>query len=207
MIEIITTGGTIDKVYFDKKSDYQVGDPFIGDLLTKMNVNIDYKISPLMRVDSLDMDDGDREKILNHILKSNYDKILITHGTDTIVDTAIYLNQLNNKTVVLTGSLKPALFIDNDAIFNIGCAFTSVQNLSKGVYIIMNGQVFEPNNCRKNIEKNIFENVKIDINFSSGEMFDGGRPNMVFSYVDGKFYYSGVFSDKIWSVYAECTTF
>ena len=94
MIEIITTGGTIDKVYFDKKSDYQVGDPFIGDLLTKMNVNIDYKISPLMRVDSLDMDDGDREKILNHILKSNYDKILITHGTDTIVDTAIYLNQL-----------------------------------------------------------------------------------------------------------------
>ena len=112
-----------------------------------------------MRVDSLDMDDGDREKILNHILKSNYDKILITHGTDTIVDTAIYLNQLNNKTVVLTGSLKPALFIDNDAIFNIGCAFTSVQNLSKGVYIIMNGQVFEPNNCRKNIEKNIFEKI------------------------------------------------
>ena len=159
MIEIITTGGTIDKVYFDKKSDYQVGDPFIGDLLTTMNVNIDYKISPLMRVDSLDMDDGDREKILNHILKSNYDKILITHGTDTIVDTAIYLNQLNNKTVVWTGSLKPALFIDNDAIFKIGCAFTSVQNLSKGVYIIMNGQVFEPNNCRKNIKKNIFEKI------------------------------------------------
>ena len=125
MIEIITTGGTIDKVYFDKKSDYQVGDPFIGDLLNKMNVNIDYKISPLMRVDSLDMDDGDREKILNHILKSNYDKILITHGTDTIVDTAIYLNQLNNKTVVLTGSLKPALFIDNDAIFNICLLYTS----------------------------------------------------------------------------------
>ena len=159
MIEIITTGGTIDKVYFDQKSDYQVGDPFIGDLLTKMNVNIDYKISPLMRVDSLDMNDGDREKILNHIVKSNYDKILITHGTDTIVDTAIYLNQLNNKTVVLTGSLMPALFIDNDAIFNIGCAFTSVQNLSKGVYIIMNGQVFEPNNCRKNIDKNIFEKI------------------------------------------------
>ena len=157
MIEIITTGGTIDKVYFDKKSDYQVGDPFIGDLLTKMNVNIDYKISPLMRVDSLDMNDFDREKILNHILKSSYDKILITHGTDTIVDTAIYLSKLKNKTVVLTGSLKPALFIDNDAILNIGCAFTSVQNLSKGVYIIMNGQVFEPNNCRKNIDENIFE--------------------------------------------------
>jgi len=159
MIEIITTGGTIDKVYFDKKSDYQVGDPFIGDLLTKMNVNIDYKISPLMRVDSLDMNDSDREKILNHILKSNYDKILITHGTDTIVDTAIYLSQLNNKTIVLTGSLKPAIFIDNDAIFNIGCAFTSVQNLSKGVFIIMNGQVFKPKNCRKNIEKNIFEKI------------------------------------------------
>ena len=159
MIEIITTGGTIDKVYFDKKSDYQVGDPFIGDLLTKMNVNIDYKISPLMRVDSLDMDDGDREKILNHILKSNYDKILITHGTDTIVDTAIYLNQLNNKTVVLTGSLKPALFIDNDAIFNIASAFNAVQTLANGVYIIMNGQVFNPTNVQKNMEKNFFEKI------------------------------------------------
>ena len=159
MIDIITTGGTIDKVYFDKKSDYQVGDPFIGDLLTKMNVNVDYQISPLMRIDSLEMDDDDRKKILNHIVKSNFDKILITHGTDTIVDTAIYLNQLKNKTIVLTGSLKPTLFIDNDAIFNIGCAFTSVQTLSRGVYIIMNGQVFEPSNCRKNIDKNIFEKI------------------------------------------------
>ena len=159
MIEIITTGGTIDKVYFDKKNDYQVGDPFIGDLLTKMNVNVDYHISPLMRIDSLDMVDDDRKKILNHIVKSKFDKILITHGTDTIVDTATYLNQLKSKTIVLTGSLKPALFIDNDAIFNIGCAFTSVQNLSKGVYIIMNGQVFEPNNCRKNTDKNFFEKI------------------------------------------------
>ena len=63
MIEIITTGGTIDKVYFDKKSDYQVGDPFIGNLLTKMNVNVDYQISPLMRIDSLEMDDDDRRKL------------------------------------------------------------------------------------------------------------------------------------------------
>ena len=77
MIEVITTGGTIDKVYFDKKSDYQVGEPFIGDLLTKMNVNVDYKICPLMKVDSLDMNDDDREKILNHIINSKYDKILI----------------------------------------------------------------------------------------------------------------------------------
>tara|TARA_E500000075_G_scaffold34474_1_gene30924 strand:- start:2600 stop:3082 length:483 start_codon:yes stop_codon:yes gene_type:complete len=159
MIEIITTGGTIDKVYFDKKNDYQVGDPFIGDLLTKMNVNVDYHISPLMRIDSLDMVDDDRKKILNHIVKSKFDKILITHGTDTIVDTATYLNQLKSKTIVLTGSLKPALFIDNDAIFNIGCAFTSVQNLSKGVYIIMNGQVFKPNNCKKNTDKNFFEKI------------------------------------------------
>jgi len=159
MIEVITTGGTIDKVYFDKKSDYQVGEPFIGDLLTKMNVNVDYKICPLMKVDSLDMNDDDREKILNHIINSKYDKILITHGTDTIVDTAVYLNQLKNKTVVLTGSLKPALFIDNDAIFNIGSAFVAVQSLALGVYIIMNGQVFKPLNCRKNINKNIFEKI------------------------------------------------
>ncbi|MDA0330939.1 MAG: asparaginase domain-containing protein [Bacteroidetes bacterium] len=160
MIEIITTGGTIDKVYFDKNSNYQVGDPFIVDLLTKMNVNVDYQISPLMKVDSLDMNDSDRKKIFNHIAKSNFNKILITHGTDTIVDTATYLNQQKNKTIVLTGSLKPALFVDNDAIFNIGCAFTAVQTLSKGVYVIMNGQIFEPSNCRKNKYKNIFEKIK-----------------------------------------------
>ena len=159
MIEILTTGGTIDKVYFDKKSNYEVGDPFVEELLHKMNVNISFKVKSLMKIDSLDMTDINREEILNYIMNSNANNFLITHGTDSIVETAIYLKKISDKTIVLTGSLKPAIFIDNDAIFNVGSALTSAQILKKGVYIVINGQVFNPNNVRKNLEKNIFETI------------------------------------------------
>ena len=159
MLEILTTGGTIDKVYFDKKSNYEVGDPFVEKLLHKMNVNISFKVKSLMKIDSLDMTDIDREEILNYIKNSNANNFLITHGTDSIVETAIYLKKISDKTIVLTGSLKPAIFIDNDAIFNVGSALTSAQILKKGVYIVINGQVFNPDNVRKNLEKNIFETI------------------------------------------------
>jgi len=159
MLEILTTGGTIDKVYFDKKSNYEVGDPFVEELLHKMNVNISFKVKSLMKIDSLDMTDIHREEILNYIKNSNSINFLITHGTDSIVETAIYLKKISDKTIVLTGSLKPAIFIDNDAIFNVGSALTSAQILKKGVYIVINGQVFNPDNVRKNLEKNIFETI------------------------------------------------
>ena len=159
MLEILTTGGTIDKVYFDKKSNYEVGDPFVEELLHKMNVNISFKVKSLMKIDSLDMTDIHREEILNYVNNSTANNILITHGTDSIVETAIYLKKISDKTIVLTGSLKPAIFIDNDAIFNVGSALTSAQILKKGVYIVINGQVFNPDNVRKNLEKNIFETI------------------------------------------------
>ena len=159
MLEILTTGGTIDKVYFDKKSNYEVGDPFVEELLRKMNVNISFKVKSLMKIDSLDMTDIHREEILNYIKNSNANNFLITHGTDSIVETAIYLKKISDKTIVLTGSLKPAIFIDNDAIFNVGSALTSTQILKNGVYIVINGQVFNPDNVRKNLEKNIFETI------------------------------------------------
>jgi L-asparaginase len=159
MLEILTTGGTIDKVYFDKKSNYEVGDPFVEELLHKMNVNISFKVKSLMKIDSLDMTDIHREEILNYIKNSNANNFLITHGTDSIVETAIYLKKISDKTIVLTGSLKPAIFIDNDAIFNVGSALTSAQILKNGVYIVINGQVFNPDNVRKNLEKNIFETI------------------------------------------------
>ena len=99
-------------------------------------------------------------------------------------------------------------YTNNDVYF---CEMTKFLEIRDGKVKIFQNEKFkfkrEKDYINFGSEKNIFENVKIDINFSSGEMFDGGRPNMVFSYVDGKFYYSGVFSDKIWSVYAECTTF
>ena len=159
MLEILTTGGTIDKVYFDKKSNYEVGDPFVEELLHKMNVNISFKVKSLMKIDSLEMTDIHREEILNYIKNSNSINFLITHGTDSIVETAIYLKKISDKTIVLTGSLKPAIFIDNDAIFNVGSALTSTQILKNGVYIVINGQVFNPDNVRKNLEKNIFETI------------------------------------------------
>lgn len=159
MLEILTTGGTIDKVYFDKKSNYEVGDPFIEELLHKMNVNISFNVKSLMKIDSLDMTDIHREEILNYVKNSNANNFLITHGTDSIVETAIYLKKISDKTIVLTGSLKPAIFIDNDAIFNVGSALTSAQILKNGVYIVINGQVFNPDNVRKNLEKNIFETI------------------------------------------------
>ena len=159
MLEILTTGGTIDKVYFDNKSNYEVGDPFVEELLRKMNVNISFKVKSLMKIDSLEMTDIHREEILNYIKNSNSINFLITHGTDSIVETAIYLKKISDKTIVLTGSLKPAIFIDNDAIFNVGSALTSAQILKKGVYIVINGQVFNPDNVRKNLEKNIFETI------------------------------------------------
>lgn len=159
MLEILTTGGTIDKVYFDKKSNYEVGDPFVEELLRKMNVNISFKVKSLMKIDSLEMTDIHREEILNYIKNSNSINFLITHGTDSIVETAIYLKKISDKTIVLTGSLKPAIFIDNDAIFNVGSALTSAQILKNGVYIVINGQVFNPDNVRKNLEKNIFETI------------------------------------------------
>ena len=159
MLEILTTGGTIDKVYFDKKSNYEVGDPFVEELLRKMNVNISFKVKSLMKIDSLDMTDIHREEILNYVKNSTANNFLITHGTDSIVETAIYLKKISDKTIVLTGSLKPAIFIDNDAIFNVGSALTSAQILKNGVYIVINGQVFSPDNVRKNLEKNIFETI------------------------------------------------
>jgi len=159
MLEILTTGGTIDKVYFDKKSNYEVGDPFVEELLHKMNVNISFKVKSLMKIDSLDMTDIHREEILNYVKNSTANNFLITHGTDSIVETAIYLKKISDKTIVLTGSLKPAIFIDNDAIFNVGSALTSAQILKNGVYIVINGQVFSPDNVRKNLEKNIFETI------------------------------------------------
>ena len=101
MLEILTTGGTIDKVYFDKKSNYEVGDPFVEELLRKMNVNISFKVKSLMKIDSLDMTDVHRKEILNYIINSNANNFLITHGTDSIVETAIYLKKFQIKQLFL----------------------------------------------------------------------------------------------------------
>lgn len=155
-IRIFTVGGTIDKIYFDEKSSYEVGPPNIAAVLADLSLNIDYSVSSLMQKDSLEMNVKDRQIILQHVEAAEEDKIIITHGTDTMTDTAAALARIKHKTVVLTGALQPALFKNSDAMFNIGCAIAAVQTLPANIYIAMNGQIFTHDNVRKNIELNRF---------------------------------------------------
>ena len=157
IIDILTTGGTIDKIYFDQKSAYEVGDPIIGPLLTSMNVGFDFTVEQLMRVDSLDMTDTHRSMIYERTKRSPSQQVLITHGTDGMIKTAQRLSKIKGKTIVLTGSLQPAAFAHNDAVFNIGAAVSAVQTLGFGVYLAMNGQIFTPDKVVKNLDENRFE--------------------------------------------------
>ena len=154
---VITTGGTIDKIYFDDKSDYQIGEPQIGQILQAMNVAFEFEVRSLMRMDSLHMKDKERKHIRDVVSASDARHVLITHGTDSMIETAAELKKVADKTIVLTGALNPARFRDSDAIFNIGCAVGAVQALPPGTYIAMNGKVWDPAQVRKNRRENRFE--------------------------------------------------
>ena len=156
---IVTTGGTIDKVYFDDKSDYQVGDPQIGRILKELGVAFRFNVIPILRKDRLHIDAADRELMRATIAAQAAKHVLVTHGTDTMVDTAKVLAQVPGKTIVLTGALNPAGFRGSDAEFNIGTAVGAVQSLPPGVYIAMNGRVWDPAKVRKNVAANRFEAV------------------------------------------------
>jgi L-asparaginase len=158
-LEIFTTGGTIDKVYFDAKSKFEVGEPQILEVLREANLSIDYQVTPLMRKDSLELTDQDRELVRKAIEASTSTRIVITHGTDTMTDTARTLSGITGKTIVLTGAMQPARFRFTDAVFNIASAMMAAQTLAEGVYITMNGQVFDPAITRKNVEMNRFEAI------------------------------------------------
>ncbi len=155
-INAIAVGGTIDKIYFDAKSKYEVGEPAIRKMLNDLPIHLDVNITPLMAKDSLEMTDEDRAHVKHAVRNSEEDKILITHGTDTMPDTARELADVKGKTVVLTGALTPAIFKDSDAQFNVGGALAALQALGEGVYIVMNGQVFNALNVRKDRELNRF---------------------------------------------------
>jgi L-asparaginase len=159
MLQIFTTGGTIDKVYFDAKSEYEVGPPQIDRILDAVAFSEPYAVETLMRKDSLDMTDVDRAKIRAAVESTTARCVLITHGTDTMVETGLALAGLPDKTIVLVGSLSPARFVGSDAEFNIGFALAAAQTLGPGVYVAMNGRVFDVNHVRKNREANRFEAV------------------------------------------------
>ena len=158
-IKIISTGGTIDKVYFDQKSAYEVGDPQVTEVLLGANVTFAFEVVSLMKKDSLDLTPQDRQRIFHCIAQDPLRRFVVTHGTDTMIETAKTLAPLEDKVVVLTGSMQPARFRVTDAIFNIACAVTAVQILAPGVYIAMNGTIFDPAKARKNASLNRFETV------------------------------------------------
>lgn len=155
-IHIFTVGGTIDKIYFDAKSTYEVGPPNIKEIISQLSLNPEFTVTSLMQKDSLEMTDEDRNVVRQAVIDCDQNQIVITHGTDTMVQTAANLADIEGKTIVLTGALQPALFKTSDAMFNIGAAVTAVQTLQPGVYITMNGQVFAYDKVRKDVEQNRF---------------------------------------------------
>lgn len=158
-LKIFSCGGTIDKVYYDANSDFEVGDPQIQSIFfSDANVSFDFETESLMRKDSLDMTDGDRQLIANRIADDVAKHILVTHGTDTMADTGrVIAARATNKVVVLTGSMVPARFRVTDATFNIGCAVGALQSKPVGVYIAMNGCVFDARRAWKNRDRRRFE--------------------------------------------------
>jgi len=159
-IKIFTTGGTIDKVYFDRKDRYEIGESQVDRILREANVTFAYAMESILRKDSLDMTEEDRRRIVETVRTDPCRRIVVTHGTDTMVATAQALQAVPGKVIVLTGALTPARFRESDAVFNIASAVMAVQWLADGVYIVMNGRVFRPDNVRKNVEQNRFETLR-----------------------------------------------
>lgn len=159
MIKILTTGGTIDKIYFDATSEYEIGEPTIPHIFQEVGVYSEYDLEALMRKDSLELTDDDRSLIRERCECSGSDRILITHGTDTMCETAEYLMDLEDKTVVITGALSPARFRVTDAVFNLGLAMGAVLSLPPGVYIAMSGEIFTAGSVRKNRKAGRFEKI------------------------------------------------
>lgn len=159
-IRFITTGGTIDKVYFDAKSAYEVGESHVPDILRESHVTIDYEVVNVLRKDSLEITGEDRALIRATVEAAPERAIVVTHGTDTMAETGRALRGIPGKVVVLTGSLHPARFKNSDAVFNVASAIIAVQTLPDGVYITMNGRIYDPARVRKDRERNVFEEIR-----------------------------------------------
>jgi L-asparaginase len=158
-IKIYTMGGSIDKGYSSRESTFVVGEPQVAAILHEANVNLTYEVEMLSKVDSLDMTDRDRNLLLDRVRSDPNRYILITHGTDTMIETAKALEDIPGKVIVLTGAMQPAAFQKSDAAFNIGCAVIAVQTLPYGVYVVMNGRVFDPHSAKKNPKLDRFESL------------------------------------------------
>ncbi|MFW2421905.1 MAG: asparaginase domain-containing protein [Porticoccaceae bacterium] len=148
-IALFTTGGTIDKIYFDALSEFTIGEPQAEQLLLQAGVNVEFTQTALLRKDSLELTDQDRLLIAQSVSEAPEEHIIVTHGTDTMVETGHALKEITNKTIVLAGAMQPAAMRESDAAFNLGFAVAAVQLASAGVYIAMNGQLFDVEQVRK----------------------------------------------------------
>jgi L-asparaginase len=159
-IRIFITGGTFDKEYNELNGQLYFKDTHLQELLNMGRSLVPVEIRTLMMVDSLEMTDQDRELIAYQCNNCDESKIVITHGTDTMVDTATILAEtVKNKTIVLTGAMIPIKFGSSDGLFNLGSALAFAQTLPVGVYIAMNGRYFHWDNVKKNKESGVFEEL------------------------------------------------
>jgi len=160
-IKLLITGGTVDKQYNPLNGELVFVKTHLPEMIEQAKNKVDIELEVLMLKDSLDMNDNDRAMILEKCNETKEERILITHGTDTMVETAQVLGKsISNKTIVLTGAMVPFSFGKTDALFNLGTALASVQILSNGVFIAMGGKIFPWDNVRKNKEIGEFENIK-----------------------------------------------
>jgi L-asparaginase len=160
-IRIFITGGTFDKEYNELNGQLYFKDTHLQELLSLGRSQVPVEIRTLMMIDSLEMTDHDRELIAHQCNSCEEGKIVITHGTDTMAETAEMLaKKVKNKTVVLTGAMIPIKFGSSDGLFNLGSALAFAQTLSNGIYVAMNGRYFHSDNVRKNKETGVFEEIK-----------------------------------------------
>ena len=156
-IKIYATGGSIDKAYSTQESRLVVGEPQVSGILEEANVTLEWELHSILKKDSLEISDSDRRTIVEQVGQDPHHHIILTHGTDTIIDTARALAAVPGKVIVLTGAMQPAAFRRTDAPFNVGGAIIAAQTLPEGVYIVMNGRVFDPTRASKNLPMDRFE--------------------------------------------------
>ena len=160
-IRLFVTGGTFDKEYDEIRGVLEFRDTHLPDMLEMARSRLDVQVRTLMMIDSLEMTDADRDLIAHNCQDAPEPHIVITHGTDTMVDTARGLAaSVTGKTIVLTGAMIPIAFGSSDGLFNLGSALTAAQVMAPGVYIAMNGRVFDWDNVRKNHDTGIFETLR-----------------------------------------------
>ena len=159
-ISILITGGTFDKEYDEINGILSFKKTQIHEMLHQSRAKIEFEIKTLMLIDSLEMSDEQRKEIVNNCAQDENNKIIITHGTDTIAETGQAIMKENlNKCIILTGAMIPIKFGSSDGLFNLGCAVGLVQSLKNGVYVAMNGNYFPANKVKKNIQSGLFEKV------------------------------------------------